>query len=108
MLAKKHEVSKVADTAAQNQEIVQIPFWEMEQHPSNTAALHTPSICLEMQGIRIEIHEQAGGGCDPEYFSCPVAALLGELSGVAKFFLVTGYTDYPRRIIIREDFGYHS
>lgn len=26
----------------------------------NTVAFHTPSICLEMQGIRIEIHEQAG------------------------------------------------
>ena len=32
----------------------------MEQHASDTAAFHTPSICLEMQGIRIEIHEQAG------------------------------------------------
>ena len=53
-------VPKVADTAAQKQEVVQIPLWEMEQHPSDTAALHTPSICLEMQGIRIEIHEQAG------------------------------------------------
>ena len=27
---------------------------------SDTVAFHTPSICLEMQGIRIEIHEQAG------------------------------------------------
>ena len=57
---KACEVPKVADTAAQKQEVVQIPLWEMEQHPSDTAALHTPSICLEMQGIRIEIHEQAG------------------------------------------------
>ena len=32
---------------------------EKEQH-SDTVAYHTPSICLEMQGIRIEIHEQAG------------------------------------------------
>ncbi len=46
--------------AAQKQEIVQIPLWEMEQHTSDTVALHMPSICLEMQGIRIEIHEQAG------------------------------------------------
>ena len=45
--------------AAQKQEVVQIPLWEREQH-SDTAAFHTPSICLEMQGIRIEIHEQAG------------------------------------------------
>lgn len=43
----------------QKQEVVQIPLWEREQH-SDTAAFHTPSICLEMQGIRIEIHEQAG------------------------------------------------
>ena len=57
---KACEVPKVADTAAQKQEVVQIPHWEMEQHPSDTAALHTPSICLEMQGIRIDIHEQAG------------------------------------------------
>lgn len=57
---KACEVPKVADTAAQKQEVVQIPLWAMEQHPSDTAALHTPSICLEMQGIRIEIHEQAG------------------------------------------------
>ena len=54
------EVPKVADTAAQKQEAVQIPLWELEQHPSDTAASHTPSICLEMQGIRIEILEQAG------------------------------------------------
>ena len=47
------------DAAAQKQEVVQIPLWEREQH-SDTVALHTPSICLEMQGIRIEIHEQAG------------------------------------------------
>lgn len=32
----------------------------MEQHTLDTAALHIPSICLEMQGIRIEIHEQTG------------------------------------------------
>ena len=38
------------------------------------------------------------GGCDPEYSSCPAAALLGELSGVAKFFLVTGYTDMRKSI----------
>ena len=38
---KACEVPKVADTAAQKQEVVQIPLWEMEQHPSDTAALHT-------------------------------------------------------------------
>jgi len=28
--------------------------------------------------------------------------MLGDLSGVNKIFLITGRTDYPRRIIIRE------
>lgn len=48
------------DATAQKQEVVQIPLWEMEQHTSDTVTLHMPSLCLEMQGIRIEIHEQAG------------------------------------------------
>ena len=49
------------DADEQKQEVVQISLWEKEQH-SDTVAFHTPSICLEMQGIRIEIHEQAGAG----------------------------------------------
>lgn len=32
----------------------------MEQNPSEPIALPVPSVCLEMQGIRVEIHEQAG------------------------------------------------
>ena len=48
------------ETSAQKQEVVQIPFWETEQDPSEPAALPIPSVCLEMQGIRVEIHEQAG------------------------------------------------
>ena len=56
---KACEVPEAVDAAAQKQEVVQIPLWEKEQH-SDTVALHMPSICLEMQGIRIEIHEQAG------------------------------------------------
>ena len=56
---KACEVPEAVDAAAQKQEVVQIPLWEREQH-SDTAAFHTPSICLEMQGIRIEVHEQAG------------------------------------------------
>ena len=56
---KACEVPEAVDAAAQKQEVVQIPLWEKEQH-SDTVALQTPSICLEMQGIRIEIHEQAG------------------------------------------------
>ena len=31
--------------------------------------------------------------------------MIGDLSGVNKIYLVVGYTDYPRRIIIREVFG---
>ena len=34
--------------------------------------------------------------------------MLGDISGLEKIYIVCGYTDYPRRIIIREDFGYHS
>lgn len=56
---KACEVPEAVD-AAQKQEVVQIPLWETEQHTSDTAALPMPSICLEMQGVRIEIHEQAG------------------------------------------------
>ena len=56
---KACEVPEAVDAAAQKQEVVQIPLWEKEQH-SDTVTFHTPSICLEMQGIRIEIHEQAG------------------------------------------------
>lgn len=52
-------VPEAVDVAAQKQEVVQIPLWEMEQRTSDTVALHMPSICLEMQDIRIEIHEQA-------------------------------------------------
>ncbi len=57
---KACEVPEAVEAAAQKQEVVQIPLWETEQRTSDTVALHMPSICLEMQGIRIEIHEQAG------------------------------------------------
>lgn len=57
---KTCEVPEAVDATAQKQEVVQIPLWEMEQHTSDTVTLHMPSLCLEMQGIRIEIHEQAG------------------------------------------------
>ena len=57
---KACEVPEAVDTVAQKQEVVQIPFWETEQHPSDPVASPMPSICLEMQDIRIEIHEQAG------------------------------------------------
>ena len=40
--------------------MVQIPLWEMKPSASEAVSSSTPSICLEMQGIRIEIHEQAG------------------------------------------------
>ena len=57
---KACEVPEAVDAVAQKQEVVQIPLWETEQHTSDPVALPMPSICLEMQGIRIEIHEQAG------------------------------------------------
>ena len=57
---KACEVPEAVDAATRKQEVVQIPLWEMEQHTSDTVAFPVPSICLEMQGIRIEIHEQAG------------------------------------------------
>lgn len=57
---KACEIPKAADAVTQKQEVVQIPLWEMEQHAPETASLSTPSIRLEMQGVRIEILEQAG------------------------------------------------
>ena len=57
---KACEVPEAVDATAQKQEVVQIPLWETEQHNSDPVTLPIPSICLEMQGIRIEIHEQAG------------------------------------------------
>lgn len=57
---KACEIPDTVDATAQKQEVVQIPLWETEQHTSDTVALHMPSICLEMQGIYIQIHEQAG------------------------------------------------
>ena len=57
---KACEVPEAVDATVQKQEVVQIPLWEMEQHTSDTVTSHMPSFCLEMQGIRIEIHEQAG------------------------------------------------
>lgn len=45
---KACDVPEAADAAAQKQEVVQIPLWEMEHHTSDTVALHRPSICLEM------------------------------------------------------------
>ena len=57
---KACEVPEAVDATAQKQEVVQIPLWETGQHNSDPVTLPIPSICLEMQGIRIEIHEQAG------------------------------------------------
>ena len=37
----------------------QSPLWETEQNPSDPVALPISSACLEMQGIRVENHEQA-------------------------------------------------
>ena len=53
-------IPEAADAALQEQEVVQIPLWEMMPSASEAVSSSTPSIRLEMQGIRIEIHEQAG------------------------------------------------
>ena len=58
------------DAAAQKQEVVQIPLWEREQH-SDTVALHTPSICLEMQGMPDQIEK-----LKLEYFTSTIAEYL--------------------------------
>jgi hypothetical protein len=34
--------------------------------------------------------------------------MLYEAQGITRFIVICGYTDYPRRIIIREDFTQHS
>ena len=34
--------------------------------------------------------------------------MLGDISKAEHIYIACGYTDYPRRIIIREDSGYHS
>ena len=57
---KACEVPEATDTVMQKQEVVQIPLWGTEPPPSDAVSIPAPSICLEMQGIRIEIHEQAG------------------------------------------------
>ena len=57
---KACEVPEATDTIMQKQEVVQIPLWGTEPPPSDAVSIPAPSICLEMQGIRIEIHEQAG------------------------------------------------
>ena len=98
MRKKACEVPEATDTIMQKQEVVQIPLWGTEPPPSDAVSIPAPSICLEMQGIRIEIHETGRGGRDPEYPACPASALLGDLSGVAKFYLVTGYTDMRKSI----------
>ena len=52
------EIPETSGAATQKQEVVQIPLWETESRP-DTIQVSSPSVCLEMQGIRIEIHEQA-------------------------------------------------
>ena len=56
---KACEIPETSVAATQKQEVVQIPLWETESHP-DTVPVSSPSVCIEMQGIRIEIHEQAG------------------------------------------------
>lgn len=60
-LAKKAcAIPKAADAALPEQEVVWVPLWEMESSASEAVFSSTPSICLEMQGICVENHEQTG------------------------------------------------
>ena len=57
---KACEIPAAVNPVTQKQEVIQIPLWKTEPQTSNTVSTSVPSICLEMQGFRIEIHEQAG------------------------------------------------
>lgn len=57
---KASRIPKAADAVTQKQEVVQIPLRKMQQHVSEAVSLSLPSICREMQSVRVEIHEQAG------------------------------------------------
>lgn len=57
---KACEIPEPSGAVALKQEVIPIPFLAEEHVPTRTVSFHTPAICLEMQGIRIEIQEQAG------------------------------------------------
>ena len=56
---KACEIPEASGAVGPRQEVVPIPLWETGSQP-DTLPVSSPSVCLEMQGIRIEIHEQAG------------------------------------------------
>ena len=57
---KACEIPETADISRQKQEVVQIPLWEEGPQVPDGISVHSPSICLQMQDIRVEIHEHAG------------------------------------------------
>ena len=57
---KACEIPETADTSRQKQEVVQIPLWEEGPQVLDGISVHSPSICPQMQGIHVEIHEHAG------------------------------------------------
>ena len=57
---KACEIPETADISRQKQEVVRIPLWEEGPQVPDGISVHSPSICLQMQGIRVEIHEHAG------------------------------------------------
>ena len=57
---KACEIPETSVAATQKQEVVQIPLWGNRITSGYRFRVSSPSVCLEMQGIRIEIHEQAG------------------------------------------------
>ena len=54
------EIPEANDTSRQKQEVVQIPLWKEELRVLDGISAPSPSICLQMQGIRVEINERAG------------------------------------------------
>ena len=56
---KACEIPGMADASRQKQEVVQIPLWEEGPQVPDGISAPSPSICLQMQGIRVEIHERA-------------------------------------------------
>ena len=91
---KACEIPETSVAATQKQEVVQIPLWETESHP-DTVPVSSPSVCLEMQGIRIEIHEQAGAdvirntlyieAVAPDSVEMKTAELLSGIDGTMMF-----------------------
>ena len=90
-----------------------VPDHIPEQHTAsqmlNSHLDNSHTIEVAMKDITVRISNDADPVLLTRTFpSASGALMLGDISGLEKIYIVCGYTDYPRRIIIREDFGYHS